>query len=93
MGKFGDIELTILGPLQACKGIHLRPDFLSLSPFFAYLFLNLRKKKMENPRKIHPFYSPVVVLEICDNLSLNKFFAIKILPETPTNNLFFQLVS
>jgi hypothetical protein len=43
---------------QACEGMHPRPDISSPSTFFPIFCFNLRKKRMKNPRKTHPFDKP-----------------------------------
>jgi hypothetical protein len=59
--------------VQGCESDHPRPDFLSPSPFFAYLLLKPAQKEMENPRKSHPFYNPAYV-------NLKIFYFIKLIP-------------
>jgi hypothetical protein len=56
--KIARSRLSNDGINQGCKRDHPRPDFLSPSPFFAYLLLKPTQKGMENPRKSHPFYNP-----------------------------------
>ena len=51
------VSYLIKGRNQACKGMH--PGFSIPIPIFSYLTLEpTQKKRIENPRKTHPFYKP-----------------------------------